>query len=126
MTAQTFPFEMRFTNGQLNAYYARRMPNKAPAGGVEKEAELQEAIIEECRRRGWIALYSRMDKPTTARIGQPDFTIIADNGRVFFIEAKRKGGKLSEEQAALHAWASRLGHSVHTVYSLNEFMEAVK
>lgn len=112
---------MSWSQSDLNAFNARRFKQPPASGGVEKESELQEAIIAEVRRRGWIAFYSRMDKPTTARIGQPDFIVLGDHGRVFLVEAKRKGGKLTEEQLALKAWAAKLGHEIHTVYSMDEF-----
>lgn len=92
---------------------------------VERESDLQDAIEAECKRRGWIAFRSRMDRPTTMPIGTPDFVIMAEYGRTIYVEAKSRKGKVTREQAALHIMAKRLGHEVFVVRSLGEFLEAV-
>lgn len=95
-----------------------------PAKGTaaRKESDLHDAIKSECSRRGWIALHGSMAHRAMRTIGEPDFVILADHGRLILVEAKAAGGKLSSEQAALHAWASKLGHTVHVVRSLEEFL----
>lgn len=90
------------------------------------ERDLHSKIKEECRRRGWICFTGSMAHRAMRTIGEPDFTILADNGRVFFIEAKSKTGKLRPEQAALQVWAKKLGHEIKAVRSMDEFLEAVK
>lgn len=118
------------TQEQVNAYLARQREgaHKLAATGkaVEREADLHDQILAECRRRGWIALHGRMDLASGRTIGEPDFVLMADNGRVLFIECKTKAGKIRPEQQALHAWAARLEHTVHVVRSLVEFMEIAK
>jgi hypothetical protein len=56
-------------------------------------------------------------------VGECDFTILASKGRVFFIEAKTKTGKLSPEQLGIILWAGNLGHVIHTVRSFQQFIE---
>ena len=112
----------RFTQQEYNAFLARNRKPLPPSEGVSKEAELHEAILNEVRRRGWISFHSRMDKPSTATIGQPDFVILSDGGRVILVECKTKTGKLRPEQAALHAWAAKLGYEVHVIRSLEDFI----
>ena len=97
----------------------------APGGGVSREAELHEAIFDECRRRGWIALHGSMAERTCRTLGEPDFVILASGGRVLFVECKTKTGKLSPAQAALRFHAEHLGHTVHVVRSFAEFLELV-
>ena len=59
-----------------------------------READLQEKISEECRRRGWIFVRSRMDRRTTTACGTHDYMILGDGGRTWLIEAKSRTGKL--------------------------------
>src|SRR5512146_2355709 len=68
---------------------------------VEHEGDLHNQILDECRRRGWIAFHGSMAKATARTLGEPDFTILADGGRKFFVECKSKTGKLSLYQIAL-------------------------
>ena len=66
-----------------------------------------------------------MGARTHRTLGEPDFVILADAGRVLMVECKTKTGKLSPEQAALIAHAAKLGHTVHVVRSLREFQEVM-
>lgn len=116
----------RFTQAEYNAYMARQSrPVESRHVGESDESKLHEQILNECRRRGWIAYHCRMDMPTTLMKGIPDFTIFADGGRVILVECKTAKGKLSVEQAAVNAWLSKLGQTVHVVRSLEEFMEVI-
>jgi hypothetical protein len=89
---------------------------------VGREAELHEAIFDECRRRCWIGLHGSMADRTCRTLGEPDFVILADGGRVFFVECKSRRGKLSPAQFALKHHAEKLGHTVHVVRSVGEFL----
>jgi hypothetical protein len=67
-----------------------------------------------------------MDLPTTTIPGSPDFFILANDGKLLLIECKRpRGGKLSSEQLGYIQWSSRLGHTVHVVRSLEQFIEVI-
>ncbi len=92
---------------------------------VNRESDLHNQIFNECRRRGWIALHGAMSERTHRNPGEWDFTIVADHGRVFFVECKTAAGKLSQEQRALIAWAEKLGHAVHVVRSMEEFLNLI-
>lgn len=125
----------RITQSWLNAYHAKTNRKSLPhvAGACEREAELHEQIFAECRRRGWIALHGAMSERTHRTAGEPDFTILRDavyhakSGdyipKVLFIECKTRTGKLSPSQAAMHAHAAKLGHTVHVVRSFEEFLK---
>ena len=121
--------------------------------GSVREADLHEEIFDECRRRGWIALHGSMAERTCRTLGEPDFVILASPKdwlcpscnrlthcrndypegccgegyepvpRVIFVECKTKTGKLSPAQAALKFHAEKLGHTVHVVRSLEEFLK---
>lgn len=94
--------------------------------GVAREADLHEEIQLECNRRGWLALHGSMAHKAHRTVGEPDFVILADGGRVILVEAKADKGKLSKEQQALAAWAKKLGHTVHVVRNMAEFLKAVR
>ena len=95
----------------------------AARNGVISEASLHEEIFDECRARGWIALHGSMAERTCRTLGEPDFTILAEAGRVLFVECKTRTGKLSPAQTALKFHAEKLGHTIHVVRSLEEFRQ---
>ena len=90
-----------------------------------REKDLHGEIKAHCKQMGWIALTGSMAHRAMRTLGEYDFTIQADGGRVFFVEAKTAKGKLSPEQTALHHWARKLGHTVHVVRSMKEFRAIV-
>ncbi|MEY2408251.1 MAG: hypothetical protein QOF48_921 [Verrucomicrobiota bacterium] len=100
-------------------------PPSPGTGGVPRESELHEKIFNECRRRGWIALHGSMAERTCRTLGEPDFAILAHGGRVLFVECKSRTGKLSPAQAALKHHAEKLGHAIHVVRSLDEFLKRI-
>lgn len=107
-------------------YEAKRNPRPPITSGVESESALHDSILEECKRRGWIAFHSRMDKPQTGNVGTPDFIIAASDGRTFYVECKRKGGKCSAAQNATLAWLALNKQISGVVSSLEEFILLTK
>lgn len=109
-----------------------QIPVKTPTEGCECESDLHDQILAECRKRGWLAIHSRMDKRTTTAIGVCDFIILRDavyhskSGdylpKILLIECKTRLGKLSPAQQAFQAHAKKLGHNVQVVRSLQEFL----
>ena len=123
----------QFTQAWLASYQARTSKahrtsrtSLTKLGTSEREADLHEEVFDECRRRGWIALHGSMAERTCRTLGEPDFVILADGGRVLFVECKTKTGKLSPAQAALKHHAEKLGHTVHVVRSLGQFLGVAK
>jgi hypothetical protein len=110
-------------NPHLFCPLAQSGKQKAESGNSGGEAELHDDIFDVCRARGWIALHGSMAERTCRTLGEPDFTILADGGRVLFVECKTRSGKLSPAQAALKHHAEKLGHTVHVVRSLDEFLK---
>lgn len=114
------------TLARLNPHlFGARNAECGARNGVTSEASLHEEIFAECRHRGWIALHGSMAERTCRTLGEPDFVILADGGRVLFVECKTRTGKLSPAQAALKFHAEKLGHTVHVVRSLEEFFAVV-
>lgn len=109
---------------RLNPHlFGTRSPERGARNGVVREASLHEEIFDECRRRGWIALHGSMAERTCRTLGEPDFVILADGGRVLFVECKSRIGKLSPAQVALKHHAEKLGHTVHVVRSMEDFLK---
>jgi hypothetical protein len=101
--------------------------------GIRNERKLHEAIIAHCDKQSprWKYIHARMDKPSTIGLGAPDFVIFVPpnsemHRRVFCIECKRKGQKPTPEQLAWHKEMEMLGHRVHVVFSMEQFLEIVK
>lgn len=118
---------MKFTAEQFASHMAKVGKRlQAASDSVESEAELQRDIATYCRQRGWIADRGSMAHRTFRQIGEPDFCIWADHGRVFSIECKARLGKLTTEQLARQMMMERLGHKVHVVRSMREFLEIIK
>jgi hypothetical protein len=116
----------RLTEQEYQAYLSRRAPRQPlSGGGVSKESELHADIVDECKRRGWIAFHGSMAHQTFRTLGEPDFVILSDDGRVLLVECKTATGKLSPEQIAIHAWAAKLGHQVLVVRSMADFYAAL-
>ena len=125
----------RMTTAELDAYNARqRKPNKLLVDlGLEvgpikstRESVLHRQVAQELYRAGIDFSASRMDKRTGRHLGEQDFTIYLDGGKMLLVELKTPWGKLSEDQVR---WAERLakrGHTVHVVRSLVEFKELLK
>ena len=90
------------------------------------ESELHNKIIKHCRDNGWIYFHGSMATRTHRTIAEPDFTILCDRGRVFFVECKSAAGKLTPEQLALKMWAEKLGTTIHVIRSYVEFLEVTK
>ncbi len=93
---------------------------------VETESDLHNQIIDYCKSKGWQYLHGSMAHRSRRTIGENDFTILADGGRVFLVEVKTKSGKLSPEQNAFIAHARRNGHTVHVIRSMDDFRVVVE
>lgn len=118
----------RMTQAEVDAHQARiNPPSEGERAGVAdgEEGDLQQDILDEIARRGWWAMWSRMDKPTTFEKGTPDFVIFAQFPNAYLIEAKTRNGKRSLDQDRVAARARRLGWTVHVVRTLQQFNEAV-
>lgn len=113
-------------------------PHKAPAESVASERRLHEDIIRYCAEQKWIAFHGSMAHRTFRSVGEPDFIILGSirtswadgtgvsyEPRVWFIECKTRTGKLSAEQLGVMSWAADLGHTIHVVRSMEDFINVV-
>lgn len=108
------------------AYEARQAkPLVKVDDGETKESDLHDKILNECRRRGWIAFHGSMAHRTYRTGGEPDFTIVREHGEVLFVECKSKTGKLSPEQSAMMFHMNRLGCKLNIVRSFAEFIQVI-
>lgn len=92
------------------------------------EKLLQEQIASLLRQRNLFFIRSRMDKKTSVQKGMPDFVIaIPAQGslaRMLLVEVKVKGGKVSDDQLALHReYHEKTDDNVVVVWSLQEFKD---
>ena len=104
---------------------SQSLPDGSGRAGDSKESVLHDKITQYCRDRGWIYFHGSMAHRAMRTVGEPDFQILADGGRVFFVECKTVKGKLSAQQLGLKMWAEKLGHAIHTVRTFEEFVEIV-
>lgn len=89
---------------------------------------LQQKIRDYCDRQWprWKYINARSDQPSGIAVGAQDFTIFASGGRVFCIEVKAKGGKLSDAQRDWKHTMGLVGQTVHEVTSMAQFEEIVR
>lgn len=107
-----------------NARVTGSRDSVATVGSSPKhERDLHSQIFDECRRRGWIAFHGSMAERTHRTEGEPDFTILCDGGKLLMVECKTRVGKLSIAQQAMAAHARKLGHMIHVVRSMEEFLK---
>lgn len=85
------------------------------------ESVLHDYILKYAHDRGWLAVHSRMDLPTTTAVGTSDFILVTPR-TVYFIEAKRRGGKLTPKQLAFLTAIAVLGWPQAVVHSQEEFL----
>lgn len=114
---------MRFSEAEYRAYEARQRVQDVPGhkDPPPLEKSIHGQILNECARRQWYAVHSRMDQPSTTGVGTPDF-IVFTPGRVIIIEVKRPGSKLRPSQQAAQVWLKKLGYPFYTVHNLQEFL----
>lgn len=119
---------MRFTQSEYLAYEAKRMAQAKPLGSPDTReigaGGLHEKIISYCNSQHprWKFIHCRTDKKATIEVGSHDFTVFLPGGNILCVECKAKDGKLSIEQRGWILELKMLGHEVHVVYSLEEFI----
>ena len=115
-------------NPNLFGYPPRSDDHLVPVDAVQSEGELHDEIIKHCNAQypRWKVIHARMDQRSTIAVGAQDFTIFVPAGRTICVECKAKGKKRTPEQLAWAKEMSMLGHDVHCIYSMAEFLEVVK
>ena len=124
---------MRWTEQQLRDYEARQgckptppltlpFQSESSAASAAKEVDLHNSIISYCKSHGYVYFHGSMAHKAMRVPGEPDFILLLPAGRVLLVEAKTRTGKLSPRQLGLKLWAEKLGHTIHVVRSMDEFM----
>jgi len=86
----------------------------------EIQQEIEDWLMTQVHQCWWDR--KRMDRPTTSRVGVPDF-VGSWRGRAFGLEVKKPGGKPSTEQQGELAWMRKAGAVVGVVFSKEEAVE---
>lgn len=100
---------------------------KKVATAVDKEIPLHNRIIEWCLKQWPRIKYIHANpavKSTIAK-GANDFFLFLPGGKILLIECKTRDGKLSKDQLIWGAEMRALGHTVHTVRSMEEFLTLI-
>lgn len=95
---------------------------------VLREIPLHEEIIRYCNNQfpRWKYVHANPVKASTIVSGCQDFTLFLPHQRTICIECKSKDGKLSPAQVVWRKEMELLGHTVHIVRSMDDFLSAVK
>jgi len=107
-------------------------PLPDPEAFEGKEEELAQLCISEIRHRRWYFTRNAPGRRQTATAGTPDLIIAGidfidgvQTPVTFWIELKKKGGKLSPEQTVTKHVLTALGHRYACVYSYEEFLAVI-
>lgn len=87
----------------------------------ETEAKIQARIVKKFKALGFIVFKMHLLFIT----GVPDLLFIMPDGRVFWMEVKRPGERLTKKQQWFHSLLSNLGHYTCTVTSYTEALISV-
>lgn len=121
---------MGWTPFQFHQYEAKRKSRgeiQGP-GAVKLEIPLHNRIIEYCNLQWpkWKYIHANPTTRSTIQEGCQDFTVFLPGGRTICIECKAKGGKPTKEQQIWAKEMEMLGHTVHLVFSFDQFLNLVK
>jgi hypothetical protein len=119
---------VRWTEEMAIANQMKHAPKRAEpelSQAEKREMDLHEKIIKHCMDQWprWKFLRARSDQKSTIQKGASDFTIFMPGGRTLCLECKSKGGKLSQDQLIWRHEMGLLGHPVHEVRSMDDFVK---
>lgn len=114
---------------QVFAHQAKHGPRVQPSKGsaVEREIYLRQQILDYCAQQwpAWLVISARTDERSTIAVGAHDVTCFMP-GAVKMFELKKKDGKVTKEQQIWIHQMATLGHTVHVIRSMEEFLTIVK
>jgi hypothetical protein len=118
---------MGWSKQQADAHEARFAPKvKAPEDAFEgPEEDLCQLIISELKKRRWYFTRNIPGRRSTATAGTTDFIVGAPNGVTYWVEVKKRNGKLSEAQNITRHVLLGLSHKWGCCYSLTDFIEFI-
>lgn len=113
----------------------QKLVGQMPATHATAKSLHRKELDEQREFAGWLGLHenagdltydwSATHKPTTRRVGWPDFSIYR-NGKSLFIEMKAEGGRQTDEQKLMGFRLESQGFDYLLCYSANEAIETVK
>lgn len=89
---------------------------------IKSEKQLQQIVVSYIQMKGWLVFYGAFGKASNRTPGEPDLTVLLPDGITVFVELKAPKGKLTNNQPEMHAKMNGLGHTVHVVRSLDDFL----
>lgn len=134
--------ECKFMSGFDSAWYQQQLYKRAVedrekkiregvpvesdlSNADQKESELKAKCMDYCKQRGWLVFTGSTAHKAKRTPGEPDMTVLTDEGRVFWVELKVMGRKQEPDQLAVECHMNKLKHCYHLVRSLDEFRQAV-
>lgn len=89
---------------------------------VPTERSIEAKLVRECAKRGWLCLKQNV----VGRRGYPDRLIIRTDGQHIWIELKRPGGRLSENQKTNIARLEKQKCYVFVCFSADEAISIIE
>lgn len=98
-----------------------------PEDATLKELPLHDEIIAFCYQQHprWKYIHANPTAKSTIAKGCQDFTLFLPGGVTLCIECKSKTGKLKPDQLAWKLQMEMLGHTVHVIQSMSDFLKLV-
>lgn len=87
-----------------------------------RERQIEQKLRNGVKAKGGLAL--KFVSPGTA--GVPDRIVLVPGGRVYFVELKAPGKRLSPKQVKMATVLERLGHRVEVIDSMEKVKEFVE
>lgn len=100
-------------------------PSHVEPKGAAAERDMHVEFIEWLRAREIFFIHSRMDRPSTIGVGDPDFVLL-HGGKGCAVEFKRPSKRLSQAQAERLAMLQRTGTPAIVAYSVEDAIAFVK
>jgi hypothetical protein len=91
----------------------------------DREVVAQRNFAKACKDRGWVPVWHKTYKRSTANVGCPDF-IVAAYSQTFWIEFKLPGEDLRPDQAAFRKRLLQNGVQMCVVYSAQEAVDLIE
>lgn len=101
---------------------------------MNKETALSNRVMERFSQHGFTPIrmqsglfYNRELQPVKIGInGIPDYLLLSDNSKCFWVEMKTLTGRLREDQVKFIKFLESIGHHVYVVRSVDEVDEIVR
>ena len=106
----------------------RNAPLPGDFAAFDLESKLASEIRKHCDHQWpvWKIISARPDEKSTIQPGAQDMTIFMPGSRVLCLELKSKTGKRSPAQLAWAAQMRMLGHKVHCIRTVEEFLNLTR